>query len=241
MAKYPSMPLFTDAYMADTRHLTAAQHGAYLLLLMTAWRMPDCKLPDDDVFLSRCASMDLRTWKKNKAVVMTFWKVDEQQKFYQARLVDERNYVDELSSKNAEAGRASALKRKERDSTTVQPESNENSTPIPIPIPIPTITTPIVPLPDWLPKEAWQDLCDYRSKGKNKFTDKAKKLSISKLDKLRQAGNDPTEGINQTIMNGWTSLIEIKGGATNTRSNWLDEGDRLAEKYRKEAEDARQS
>ena len=131
MSKYPSMPLFTDAYMADTRHLSAAQHGAYLLLLMTAWRMPDCRLPDDDVFLSRCAAMDLRTWRKNKDIVMAFWEKDEAQKFQQARLADERNYIDHMRRKNSAAGRASALKRLNRDSTTVERESSENPAPMP--------------------------------------------------------------------------------------------------------------
>jgi uncharacterized protein YdaU (DUF1376 family) len=136
MAEYPALPLFTDAYMSDTRHLTPAQHGAYLLLLMTAWRMPDCKLPDDDRFLSRCASMDIRTWKQNREIVLSFWKRDEMQKWYQGRLLDERKYVDELKRKNSKAGKASALKRLNRTSTSVQPDSNETSTPTPTPTPI---------------------------------------------------------------------------------------------------------
>jgi uncharacterized protein YdaU (DUF1376 family) len=126
--------------MADTRHLTAAQHGAYLLLLMTAWRMPDCKLPDDDRFLCRCASMDIRTWKLNRDIIMAFWKQDDEQKWYQGRLEDERKYVDDMRSKNAAAGRASALKRKNRHSTTVptkpQRESNPHTHTLPTPIPI---------------------------------------------------------------------------------------------------------
>ncbi len=47
MAKFPHLPLWTDAYMADTLHLTHEEHGLYLMLLMTIWRSPDCKIPND--------------------------------------------------------------------------------------------------------------------------------------------------------------------------------------------------
>lgn len=129
MAEYPALPLFTDAYMADTRHLTAAQHGAYLLLLMTAWRMPDCRLPDDDRFLSRCASMDLRTWKANREIIMGFWRLDSEQKWCQHRLLDERKYVDDKRNNNSIAGKASALKRKNRGSTNVATKPQQESNP----------------------------------------------------------------------------------------------------------------
>ena len=67
--------------------------------------------------------------------------------------------------------------------------------------------TPIVPLPDWLNEKAWQDLLSYRG---NKFTYRAKELSIMKLDKLRANGNKPEDVINQTIMNGYKGLFAVK-------------------------------
>jgi uncharacterized protein YdaU (DUF1376 family) len=126
MAQFPQLPLFTDAYLADTRHLNAAQHGAYLLLLMMAWRTPDCAIPDDDATLARWASMDLRTWKNTRSVILAFWQPfttpDGQQKWRQLRLLDERKRAEFMQSKNVAAGKISALKRKERGSTTVATE-----------------------------------------------------------------------------------------------------------------------
>ena len=143
MAEFPALPLFTDAYMADTRHLTTAQHGAYLLLLMTAWRMPDCKLPDDDRLLARWCGLDYRNWCKMRPLIIDqFWKKDGSGKLQQNRLLDERKYADSVRRKNAEAGKASALKRKERHSTNVATETQPKSNPLPTPTPT---STPVAP------------------------------------------------------------------------------------------------
>ena len=57
MAEFPALALWTDAYLADTRHLSTLEHGAYLLLMMEAWRRPHCDLPDDDRVLARLAGL----------------------------------------------------------------------------------------------------------------------------------------------------------------------------------------
>jgi len=64
MAKFPMLPIWTDAFLADTEHLGSAQLGAYVRLLFTAWRRPDCDLPDDDKFLCKVTRCDLRTWRR---------------------------------------------------------------------------------------------------------------------------------------------------------------------------------
>jgi uncharacterized protein YdaU (DUF1376 family) len=111
MAEFPALPLWTDAYLGDTRHLSQAEHGAYLLLLITAWRTAGCCLPDDDGLLSRYAGCkDPRTWRRQKPVVMAFWEL-RGGRWYQKRLTTERRYVAELARKRAEAGREGAEAR----------------------------------------------------------------------------------------------------------------------------------
>jgi len=146
MAEFPALPFFTDAYLADTIHLTTAQHGAYLLLLMAAWRTKDCALPNDDEFLARIARMDKRTWAANRSVVLSFWALGDDGRLRQGRLSDERKYVEVKRDRNSQAGKASALKRQGRGSTTVQPNGNINPTPTPTPTPTPIETTSVVSL-----------------------------------------------------------------------------------------------
>jgi phage replication O-like protein O len=64
--------------------------------------------------------------------------------------------------------------------------------------------------PDWLDKNVWLEFKKYRQKGKGKFTPYAQKLAVKKLSTFRDAGNNPTDVLNQTMLNGWTGLYEIK-------------------------------
>lgn len=94
MAEFPALPLWTDAYLADTRHLSTAQHGAYLLLLMEAWRRPRKTLPDDDALLAKLVSATADEWAALKPVVMAFWKRDGRSKEWgQKRLKIEAEYL----------------------------------------------------------------------------------------------------------------------------------------------------
>lgn len=67
------MPLYVKDYLADTMHLTTAQHGAYLLLIMEYWRtaMP---LPNDDAVLARKAKLSITNWQKMKHTVLPFFE-----------------------------------------------------------------------------------------------------------------------------------------------------------------------
>lgn len=65
------MPLYIGDYRADTTHLGAAQHGAYLLLIMHYWQQGG--LPDDDEQLARIACMSLSEWRKNRQIIRAFF------------------------------------------------------------------------------------------------------------------------------------------------------------------------
>ena len=106
MSKKPAaIPLFADAYLADTTHLTTEEHGAYLLLLMAAWRQEDCALPNDDAKLARITGLSRQKWAAVKRTILEFWTV-ESGRIFQPRLRRERAWVaqkSETSKKSAEA------------------------------------------------------------------------------------------------------------------------------------------
>lgn len=101
----PAIPLFGDAYLADTRHLSLEEHGAYLQLLMIAWRAPNCALPDDDARLARMLGVTVKKWAKLKPVVLAFWTLTVNG-WEQKRLSKERRFVAKKSEQNRESANA---------------------------------------------------------------------------------------------------------------------------------------
>lgn len=143
MAEFPALPLFTDAYLGDTTHLSTLEHGAYLLLLIVSWRSPGCCVADDDALLARYTRLTRDKWRKVRTIIEPFFVI-ENGFWHQARLQDELQHLQSRRKQQSEAGSASAaaksLKRANRGSTTVgkplQRKANEQSTPIPYPVPL---------------------------------------------------------------------------------------------------------
>lgn len=128
MAEFPALPLWTDAYLGDTTHLTTLEHGAYLLLLITAWRSRNNRLPDSDKLLARYAKLTPGQWTRIKPIIAQFFTIEDG--FWtQGRLTDEANAVRQYRERQSAAGKASALKRKGRHSTTVELGCNQTPTP----------------------------------------------------------------------------------------------------------------
>lgn len=104
MARFPSFPLWTDAYLADTGHLTTIEHGAYLLLLITMWRAGG-KLPNDDKQLARYARLTAGQWARIKPNMMAFFTVSSDG-ITQGRLTDELGIVKRNSEKQSNSAKA---------------------------------------------------------------------------------------------------------------------------------------
>lgn len=115
------MPLYVSDYLDDTRHLSTLEHGAYLLLLMTYWKMQG-PLPDDDVRLSRMVGMSLKQWKNVRPVIAAFF-VLEGGKWHSTRSQEEIS----ASQLRSSAARAKALKRYATDDAGALPEQSRGN------------------------------------------------------------------------------------------------------------------
>jgi len=68
------MPFYVADYLVDTTHLTTEQHGAYMLLIMTAWKS-DGHLPCDPQELQQITRMTAQQWAKSEATLRKFFYV----------------------------------------------------------------------------------------------------------------------------------------------------------------------
>jgi uncharacterized protein YdaU (DUF1376 family) len=101
--KRPWMPLYVGDYLGDTGHLTTAQHGAYLLLMMHYWRKGE--LPDDDRQLSKITKLPLKTWCDYRPILQDFFHDGWKHK----RIDAELERMVRLSEKRAVAGQKGGL------------------------------------------------------------------------------------------------------------------------------------
>ena len=101
----PWMPLYVGDYRADTTHLSAAQHGAYLLLIMHYWQQGS--LPDDDDQLARIACMTPSEWRRNRSVIRAFFG----EGWRHARIDREMKESQEAYLRRSKAGKQGNEKR----------------------------------------------------------------------------------------------------------------------------------
>lgn len=66
------------------------------------------------------------------------------------------------------------------------------------------------PLPDWIPLKAWEAFVEMRLSIRAPLSNNAIALLIGKLGKLRIAGHEPGAVLEQSVMNSWKGLFEVK-------------------------------
>src|SRR5271165_695685 len=105
----PWMPLYVGDYLGDTGHLTTAQHGAYLLLMMHYWRKGE--LPGDDRQLAKIAKLPLKTWRDYRATLQDFFHDGWRHKRIDAKLEKMMRVSEKRAIAGQKGGIGSALAR----------------------------------------------------------------------------------------------------------------------------------
>lgn len=85
-----------------------------------------------------------------------------------------------------------------------------------------------IKLPDWVDLNVWCDFTTYRKQIKKPMTLRAKELLISKLEGMKENGDNPNEVLEQSIMNGWQGIFPLKKDA---RKKTIDPDKYIKGKY----------
>ena len=109
MSSLPYMQLYVSDYLADTAHLNATQHGAYMLLLMNYWQRGK-PLDNSNDRLAFVARLTAEEWQENKEVLSEFFQIDGET-WLHTRIEIDLEKVREKSAKASFAGRSSGVQR----------------------------------------------------------------------------------------------------------------------------------
>ena len=109
MASLPYMQLYVSDYLADTAHLTAQQHGAYMLLLMNYWQKGRA-IENTDERLQHVARLTQDEWLANKSILAEFFLV-EGDIWTHPRIEEDLTKVREKSVKASANGKRSVSVR----------------------------------------------------------------------------------------------------------------------------------
>jgi uncharacterized protein YdaU (DUF1376 family) len=110
MAALPYMQFYVADYLADTMHLTAEEHGAYLLLLFNYWQTGK-PLPDNDVRLMNIARVKTNErWTDVKRTLNEYF-VNVDGLLIHPRIEADLQFVNDKQKKAVNAGKQSAIAR----------------------------------------------------------------------------------------------------------------------------------
>lgn len=225
------MPLFVADYLADTAHLSAAEHGAYLLLVMNYWQRGK-PLPADDRKLARIARMSDAEWLESRDTLAEFFH-EADGLWSHKRIAAEIAVAEEKTVKAKKAARASVEARQANAQQTLSgrstdaellgevreekkeplPETN-NSTPN-----VRSICKPMRPVRDEIQERFWKA---YPSRGE---AANPKAPALEKFARAVKSGADPEEIIAAA---GRYAEIERRDGRAGTEKvaqavTWLNQ------------------
>ncbi|EIG1653677.1 DUF1376 domain-containing protein [Escherichia coli] len=124
MAALPYMQLYIADYLADTMHLSAEEHGAYLLLMFNYWQTGK---PIPKNRLAKIARLTNERWADVEPSLREFF-CDNGEEWVHLRIEEDLASVREKLTKKSAAGKASVQARRSRKEEDVQTKQERNLT-----------------------------------------------------------------------------------------------------------------
>ncbi|EKY8071260.1 DUF1376 domain-containing protein [Escherichia coli] len=124
MAALPYMQLYIADYLADTMHLSAEEHGAYLLLMFNYWQTGK---PIPKNRLAKIARQTNERWADVEPSLQEFF-CDNGEEWVHLRIEEDLASVREKLTKKSAAGKASVQARRSRKEADVQKKQERNLT-----------------------------------------------------------------------------------------------------------------
>jgi uncharacterized protein YdaU (DUF1376 family) len=105
------MPLYIADYLADTAHLSTAEHGAYLLLIMHYWTKGS--LPKDEESIRRVTRMTNRQWSQSRDVLRSLFGAEWRHKRCDHEIAQavEKSRVNSANAKRSHSERSANAQR----------------------------------------------------------------------------------------------------------------------------------
>lgn len=130
MAALPYMQFYVAEYLADTMHLTAEEHGAYVLLMLNYWQTGK---PIPKSRLARIAKISNDRWTTVEASLNEFF-IDTGSEWMHKRIEADLQVAREAQDQRSAAGRASAEARKRQKTTQLKRAISDRSTTVATPV-----------------------------------------------------------------------------------------------------------
>ena len=124
MAALPYMQLYIADYLADTMHLSAEEHGAYLLLMFNYWQTGK---PIPKNRLAKIARLTNERWADVEPSLREFF-CDNGEEWVHLRIEEDLASVREKLTKKSAAGKALVQARRSRKEADVQTKQERNLT-----------------------------------------------------------------------------------------------------------------
>ena len=134
MPEFPALPLFTDSYLQDCWHLSDAEHGRYLLLLMLIWQTPNHRIPNSPDWIARKLRRTVESYHVDIFPLIQEYCISDGNWISQKRLTKEALYIRKRSKSQSERSKLRWNKDKDVCINDAGPHTSGNA-----PTPTPTL------------------------------------------------------------------------------------------------------